>query len=121
MCENKPINIILSTTILLEEGIFKVEKIDLKEAKDFALMAENFVTDSTVRLLGIEPTTERKVYTTFDNALVIKAKGRIDFGKEYTKEGIEGIGYELYLIKNISLAMELLLMANEITKTLCKV
>ena len=94
--------VILSTSMLLECGTFEMKEVSLEEAKNFAKTAENFVGHSTVRILGIEPTTERKTCTSYDEALVIKVNKRLEFGKEYSIQEIENIGYKIYKIKRLS-------------------
>jgi hypothetical protein len=92
------IKVILSTTMLLEEGTWSMIKVSLEVAREFALDAKNFVGHSTVRVLGIEPATSREVCQSYDQALCLKVRGRIDFGKEYSVEEILAIGIDCFLI-----------------------
>lgn len=90
--------VILSTSLILETGKFSCREITLTEAQTLARTAENFVTHSTVRILGVEPTESRKPCAKYDAAIVLKVNGRIEFGKEYSIEEIEEIGYSIWLI-----------------------
>ena len=91
--------VILSTPLLLETGVFEMQEVSLEFAKDFAKVAKNFVGHSTIRILGIEPSTSREVCNCYEQALVLKVNGRLDFGKEYSVEEIEEIGYKIFLIR----------------------
>jgi len=91
--------VILSSTLLLEEGTFSMRKVDLAEAADFARDAELFCSHETVRILGINPDTARKVCGGYDEALVIKPHNRLEYRREYTLAEIEEIGYDLFIIK----------------------
>ena len=93
--------VILSTSMLLETGIWKMTEIGLAEASQFAVEAENFVGHSTVRILGIEPRTDRAFCKGYDQALVLKVNGRLDFGREYSVKEIEKIGYTILLIERV--------------------
>lgn len=98
--------VILSTPLLLEEGIFKMSKISLEEARNFAKEAKNYVGHSTVKILGIEPSSLRETCTSYDEAIILKINGRLDFGKEYSLEEIEEIGYTIFKISEISEKIE---------------
>lgn len=95
MAETK---VILSTTILLGTGNWKMEEITLAEARAFATEAENFCGHPTVKLLGIMPTTDRKECLGYEEAVVIKPSGRLEFGRDYSVEEIEKIGYTIFKI-----------------------
>jgi hypothetical protein len=100
------LNVILSTSMLFEEGFFKMERVELSDAKEFAKTAKEFAGHSTVRVLDIEPCLGREVCDGFDNALVIKVRGRVEFGREYSREEIEEIGFDIYLIQNLTNLIE---------------
>ncbi|MFW0837690.1 MAG: hypothetical protein ACKKL5_01690 [Candidatus Komeilibacteria bacterium] len=93
--------VILSTTMLLECGNWQMRRIDLDQAKAFAQVAENFVGHDTVRLLGIEPVTERHVCKGYDEALVIKVRGRLSGYCEHSLEEIKAQGYDIFLITRL--------------------
>lgn len=92
--------VILSTPMLLTEGTFNMKEISLEEAK--AWVAENnpvnFVGHQTVKVLGLEPATNREACTGYQQALSLKVNGRVEFGKEYTVEEILEIGVSCFLI-----------------------
>ena len=92
--------VILSTALLLEEGVFKLSNISLEEARSWVINNNptNFVGHSTVRVLDIEPATSREVCTSFTEALVLKPLGRLEFGKEYSVEEILNVGIQPQLI-----------------------
>lgn len=93
--------VILPSPIVIGEGIFQARDLSVKQARLWIMRApfENFVGHQTVKVLGLEPATERKICDGYDEALAISAKGRLDFGREYTVEEIEEIGIDLKLIR----------------------
>lgn len=95
--------VIISSPLLLEEGLFEIKKISLDEAKKWVQenAPENFVGHSTVKVLGIEPAKERKTCQGYDEALAIKPNTRLEFGKEYSVEEILEIGVTIFLIKKV--------------------
>jgi len=86
--------------MLLECGTFSMYEVDLIEAKLFAQSAINYSGHETVKILGIEPNSNRNECLGFDKALVIKPHGRLQFGKEYSIEEIMNIGYTIYMVEN---------------------
>lgn len=92
--------VILSTTMLLECGSFSMKELSLDDAKSYVEQnaPTNFVGHSTVKVLGVEPATNRAVCERYDEALCLKVVGRVEFGKEYTVEEILAIGVRFYLI-----------------------
>jgi len=92
--------VILSTPMLLESGNFKSKEISLDEANYWVRQNNptNFVGHSTVKVLGIQPSTARDVCQSYDEALSLKVKGRLEFGKEYTVEEILELGVTCTLI-----------------------
>ena len=91
-------NVILSTTLLLEPGKWEMREVSLAFATKFAADATNYVGHSSVKVLGIEPTPERLECLSYDQALIVKLKGRPQFGVELSVQEIEQIGYSLYII-----------------------
>lgn len=79
-----------------------MRKISLREAKRFAALdgTINYVAHDTVRLLGIEPATDRRECIWYDEAIVIKLDSRPPFGVELSLEDIEKIGYTIYCIQS---------------------
>jgi hypothetical protein len=94
--------VILSTPLLLEEGLFSCRKVSLQEAQEFAVGATNYVAHSTVKVLGIEPAETREVCSTYDAALCIKVHGRISAGVEYSVQEILDLGVDFYIIEKLS-------------------
>lgn len=101
---------ILNTSIITTEGIYKLESITLKEAKDLVLVNE---IDSAVghestaqiitSLLGRYIPMNRQNFQqqAGQSALVFKLDGRPEEGKILTVEEIESIGYKFQLLTKI--------------------
>lgn len=95
---------ILSTPLLLEVGEFSMSEISLEQAMNLVNTNEvdNFCGHQTVKLLGLEPDTSRRACSGYSIALTFKVNGRLEFGREYTVEEIEAIGYSIFLIRKLS-------------------
>jgi hypothetical protein len=93
--------VILSTPLLLEEGVFACRKVGLQEAQEFAADAVNYVQHSTVKVLGLEPATTREACNAYDKALCMKVHGRISPGIEYSVEEILSLGVTFYIIEKL--------------------
>ena len=63
--------VVLSAPIIIGEGAFIATGITIEEAKRLARFAENFSAHQTVKLLDLEPQTERKNCKDYDIAIVI--------------------------------------------------
>lgn len=96
-------NVILSSTLLLEDGHFKRSTLTKEEALEWVDFNDptNFVGHETVKILDILPALSREVCLRYDTALCLKPIGRLDFGKEYTKAEIEANGVEFVLIEKL--------------------
>jgi hypothetical protein len=94
---------LLSSTIVLEPGKFEVERITLYEARRWAKKQNPicFSTHDTVRVLGVEPAERRLACESYEEALCVKPKARLDFNRQYTEEEIAEIGVKCYLIKKL--------------------
>lgn len=92
--------VILSTPLLLEEGSFSMKTLTLDEAKRWVDENQpvNFCGHATTLAVGLQPCKSRDVCTGYEQALVLKPIGRIDFGKEYTYSEIMEIGVTPFLI-----------------------
>lgn len=94
--------VILSTSLLIETGLFTMTNISLEEANIWNdSTVKNFCGHQTVKLLGLEPSTNREACTSYDEALCFKPKTRLVFGQEYSLKEILKIGVDIYLIKKI--------------------
>jgi hypothetical protein len=96
--------VILSTTILLEEGVFKSQKITQEAALNW--VEENkptcYSNHQTVKLVGINPeSVERIECTGYTQALVLKPLKRLVYGVEYSLEEIKDIGVEYVLVSKM--------------------
>jgi hypothetical protein len=92
--------VILSTPLLLVDGVYKRRTIGQEEAVEWVAThsPKNFCGHQTVKILGIEPSTSREACTGFSEALCLKPKGRLDFGREYSLEEIKSVGVEFVLL-----------------------
>lgn len=92
--------VILSTSLILEPGTFEVSNLSLEQAWEWLNRGpvENFCGHETVKILGLEPDRSRNSCSSYDEALAIKTKERLEFGREYGQEEIEAIGVEFMLI-----------------------
>ena len=96
---------ILSSPILVGEHhqLARLTSISLAKAK--ALIAwphmevRVYTSHATVRLFGLEPDTTRAQCPGYDAALVVVPNERLEFGREYSVEEIEKIGYSIKLIE----------------------
>jgi len=86
------------------EGFYQISKIPLDKAKRIISSSEEVIVASqheTVKLLGLFPAKERITVKEDDlkGALQIwiKPKERLQFGKEYSLEELEEIGYDIWL------------------------
>jgi len=88
----------------LEDGLFDSRAISQKEAQEWLSQGpvENFCGHQTVRLFGLEPDRDRFHQAKgYDEALALKAKARLEFGREYTLEEIQAIGVEFRLTRKV--------------------
>ena len=92
--------VILSTPLLLEEGVFRARNITLDKAREWVRThnPQNFCGHQTVKVLGLEPAQTREACNGYDEALCLKPVGRLEFGREYTVEEILEIGVTPFLI-----------------------
>jgi hypothetical protein len=95
--------VILSTALVLGDGLFRSESISLDQAKAWIVSnrPQNFCGHQTVKVLGVEPAQTREVCKGYDQALCLSAKGRLEFGREYTAEEIMEVGVDFRLITRI--------------------
>jgi hypothetical protein len=98
-------NVILSTALILENGDFNCRSITLDQAIEFVKLNNpvNFCSHQTVKVLNIEPAVSRETCKSYDIALCLKPKGRIEFGKEYTVDEIMEIGVYFQLITKLTI------------------
>lgn len=96
---------ILSSPLLLEEGVFECSKISKEEAQLWVdrLLENNenleiFCGHETVKILGLDPDKDRKECQGYTQALCLKPLSRLEFGREYSAEEVEQIGVEFTLI-----------------------
>lgn len=100
-----PILTILSSTVIVEDGIFRRQRISLEEAKNLvhgASLIANFCGHQTVKILGLEPAQSREACASFSQALVLQPKQRLEFGRDYPVQEILDIGVDSVLIEKIN-------------------
>lgn len=92
--------VILSTKLIIGEGLFLSRSVSLVEAQKWVVDNNpiNFCGHQTVKLVGLTPATTRDQCVGYTEALCLSAKGRLDFGREYTVEEIEDIGVDFTLV-----------------------
>lgn len=92
--------VLLSTTLILTEGAFQVDSLTKEQAEQWLKdnVVVNYCGHQTTKLLGITPSTTREQCEWYTQALCLKPKGRLEFGREYSVEEIEEIGVEFTLI-----------------------
>ena len=92
--------VVLSSPMLLEVGNFNMKELNIEQAtqwvKEFS--PKNFVGHSTSLIVGLTPATSREVCRVYDQALALKPVGRLEFGREYSKEELLEIGVQCFLI-----------------------
>lgn len=95
---------VLSSPILIGSDLIARQRvISLSKAK--AMIASPymdvgvFTNHATIRLLGLEPDKTRKECSYYDVALVVVPNQRLEFGREYSVEEVEKIGYSIKMIE----------------------
>lgn len=98
--------VVLSTSLIIGEGTFAAGNITLDQARAWLKQGpyKNYSGHESVRLLGLEPNTDRETTGPYDEAICVKSKERLEFGREYSVAEIEAIGYEVMLICRVSCA-----------------
>ena len=93
--------VILSTKLMLGQGIFASREISLEEAKMWVKTnaPKNFCGHETVKILGLQPAVTRETCQGYDEALCLVVNGRLEFGREYSIEEIQEIGVIFTLVK----------------------
>ena len=84
------------------EGKFEFRVVTKEEAKKISKENELvgvYTGHQTVKVLGLTPAEGRPVYTPEPThiQLWIKPHGRLEFGREYSLEEIETIGYDIWV------------------------
>jgi hypothetical protein len=97
------VKVILSTKLIIGDGTFVAENITKTQAQAWVDDGgfENFCGHETVRILSIEPSSHRGNCNSYDEALAITPKSRLEFGREYSIDEIESIGVSFTLIRKI--------------------
>ena len=92
--------VILSTALILQEGRFIAENITIEEASQWVKEnnPKNYCGHATTLAVGIEPSKTRDICIEYDQALVLKPIGRLEFGREYTLQEVVEIGVQPMLI-----------------------
>ena len=95
--------VILSGPILLEEGRYALTAISMEEAQLWveANAPENFCGHQTVKILGVDPAQARRSCAGYDEALILKPRSRLEWGKQYTVKQIREIGVDPVLVTKL--------------------
>lgn len=93
--------VILSTKLMLNQGVFLSREISLEEAKKWAQdnNPRNYCGHETVKILGLQPAVTRETCQGYSEALCLAVNGRLEFGREYSIEEIQEIGVIFTLVK----------------------
>jgi len=91
---------ILSSPLLLEDGVFERATLTHQEAMEMVKNStvEVFTNHQTVKILGLEPAKDRGSCMGYETALVLQPAKRLEFSREYTVEEVEEIGVNYILI-----------------------
>ena len=97
--------VILSSPLVLERDLYSVSELSLEEAKRWVKERKptNYCSHQTVKVLGLEPAQSREACNGYDEALCLKPVGRLEFGREYSRQEILKIGVTPILIKKIDI------------------
>jgi hypothetical protein len=97
------VRVVLSAPLLIGEGTFKSEIIRPRQVSDWLSRGwlYNYCGHETVRLINLDPAEKRDDCTYYDEALILKPKKRLEFGREYTREEIADIGVDFILITRV--------------------
>ncbi len=98
------VRVILSTALIIDEGKFESKNLSKRQSLKWLGEgpATNYCGHESVKILGLQPDQSRKQCTYYDEALAIRAKKRLEYGREYTQKEIEDIGVLFVLIKRLS-------------------
>lgn len=93
--------IILSTPLVFPETITTCREITEKQAQELVNSSNviNYSGHQTTKILGIEPSKDRKVCNGYQKALSLKPEGRMEFGREYSLEEIKEIGVRFFYLE----------------------
>lgn len=102
---------LLNTTIITGTGLFSCQPITLSDASKLAQSMETEshighqgTADSMTTLLGINVPMNRSPYaqtTVGQKALCLKVRGRIAEGAILTREELEAIGFDFFLLEKV--------------------
>ena len=92
--------VVLSSPMLLEVGNFNMVELSIEQATQWVeeFSPKNYVGHSTSLIVGLAPATTREVCSVYDQALALKPQGRLEFGREYTKQELLEVGISCFLI-----------------------
>ncbi len=97
--------VVLSTSLLLEEGNFRCKNLSLEEATKWVEEnnPQNFCGHQTCKVVGLEPATSREQCLGYTEALCLSANGRLEFGKEYSVEEVLEAGVSFKLVTKFNM------------------
>ena len=101
---------LMNTTIIPNEGTYKLEKVDAKDASEMARLQgyESYIGHdaaaeamSAVLGLKVKPNRAMAHFEPGNVAICLKLKGRLPEGKILSREEMEEVGYDLYLLTRV--------------------
>ena len=92
--------VILSAPLVLEEGTFAVRRVSLAQAKRWIRenRPTNYCGHQSVRLLGVNPSRARESCPGYTEAVALKVRRRLAFGREYSEDEITAADIDIFLI-----------------------
>lgn len=103
---------LLNTTIVTGKGLFSCMPLTVDEAREIVQynpteshVGHQATADSMATLLGVPVQMNRSPYSQTQpgqKAICLKVKGRIEEGRILTREELEAIGYEFFLLKKVA-------------------
>lgn len=103
---------LLNTTIITAKGLFDCQSITVEEAKELAKtypteshVGHQATSDAMSTLLDIPVPMDRTPYLqnkVGQRAICLKVRGRIAEGKILTREELEAIGYDFFLLEKVA-------------------
>lgn len=93
---------VILSAIIPQEGTAHICQVDLSEMKEYVQSGNfvNFVGHETVKLLGVEPAKDRRELNGYyDEAVIVKPNGRLEFGREYSISELQEIGVTCWFVR----------------------
>jgi len=93
--------VVVVSAFIPAPGKWNIQELTLEESKKLVEKADNvevYTQHQTVKLIGLEPDSQRKTYSpNGEIQLWLKPNSRLEFGREYSLEELQEIGVTPYL------------------------